>query len=73
MSTKMLGVVDRGWGHKKVGIEIKSNDFYPNAIPTGDVPNFSPDIARRTTIIFFPSVVNKFNLKTRTPGGILIL
>ena len=40
MSTKTLGLVRRGWGCEKVGIELGSSDFYPNSIPTGDIPNF---------------------------------
>ena len=40
MSTKTLGVVLGGSGRQKVGTELGSNDFYPNSIPAGDVPNF---------------------------------
>ena len=40
MSTKALGVVGRGLGRHKLGIELGSGDFYTNSIPNGDVPNF---------------------------------
>ena len=38
MSTKTIGVVI-GLGMAKVGIKLECNEFYPNCIPTGDVPN----------------------------------
>ena len=40
MFTKTQGVVGRGWGWQKIGIELGFDAFYPDFIPTGDVPNF---------------------------------
>ena len=40
MFTKTQGVVGRGWGWQKIGIELGFDAFYPDSIPTGDVPNF---------------------------------
>ena len=35
-------LVGRGSGWQKVGIKLGSGDFYPDSIPTKDVPNFCP-------------------------------